>query len=242
MLVSPEDNFNTAFAANKGTKFLVHWAEDFPTTTTDCSATAGCDVMLSYGGSCLCTATTTSEAVYTDPAKIPDAATVRSTLFIGSYAPEALGEYEICKSCSRAGVTVYVKNGETALDEQTIFAVKGVQGDVKYLRNRVSTVSVGSNSSTSSRYRFRNPPSFMPTAGDYLRAATHGFTNEIYLPWAEAEEDALVDHLFEHENTPPFIAHALLQRFTTSNPSPSYIKTVADAFRWVAVSADMFGR
>ena len=245
MLVSPEDNFNTAFASNKGTKFLVRWADTFPTTTTDCATTVGCQVVLSYGGSCLCDATVTNEAVYTDPAKIPDAATVRSTLFIGSYAPEVLGGYKVCDSCSGTGVAVYVKDGtDSILDEKSIFAVKGARGEIQYFRNHKSSVSLGSDSmsSTSSRYQFRNPPSFMPTAGDQLRSSTHGFTDEIYRPWAEAEEDALVDHLFEHENTPPFIAHALLQRFTTSNPSPSYIKTVADAFRWVGALAAMFGR
>ena len=34
-----------------------------------------------------------------------------------------------------------------------------------------------------------------------------------------------------HENTPPFIAQRLIQRLTTSNPNPSYVKAVATAFR-----------
>ena len=34
-----------------------------------------------------------------------------------------------------------------------------------------------------------------------------------------------------HENTPPFIAQRMIQRFTTSNPNPNYVKAVATAFR-----------
>jgi len=42
--------------------------------------------------------------------------------------------------------------------------------------------------------------------------------------------DYVLDHLFNHPNTPPFIAKRLIQRFTSSNPSPKYIEDVANAF------------
>ena len=42
--------------------------------------------------------------------------------------------------------------------------------------------------------------------------------------------DAL-DILAEHPNTAPFIAKHLIQRLTTSNPSPTYIYAVANAFK-----------
>ena len=44
------------------------------------------------------------------------------------------------------------------------------------------------------------------------------------------ETEALLDHLFFHPNTAPFIAHRLIQRMTTSNPSPTYVKAVSTAF------------
>ena len=47
---------------------------------------------------------------------------------------------------------------------------------------------------------------------------------------AEHETEALLDHLFHHPNVAPFIAHRLIQRFTTSNPSPRYVGSVATAF------------
>jgi uncharacterized protein (DUF1800 family) len=41
--------------------------------------------------------------------------------------------------------------------------------------------------------------------------------------------DAL-DTVFNHPNVGPFVAKQLIQRFTTSNPSPAYVKRVAAAF------------
>ena len=43
--------------------------------------------------------------------------------------------------------------------------------------------------------------------------------------------EGLLDHLFNHANTPPFFARFLIQRFTISNPSPAYIEAVAQAFK-----------
>jgi len=39
-----------------------------------------------------------------------------------------------------------------------------------------------------------------------------------------------LDALFEHQNTPPFIARRLIQRLVTSNPSPAYVYRVAQKF------------
>ena len=42
--------------------------------------------------------------------------------------------------------------------------------------------------------------------------------------------DAALDVIFHHPNVPPFVAHALIQRLVTSNPSPRYIRRVASIF------------
>jgi uncharacterized protein (DUF1800 family) len=39
-----------------------------------------------------------------------------------------------------------------------------------------------------------------------------------------------LDHLSTHANTAPFICKQLIQRFTTSNPSPQYVQDVASVF------------
>ena len=43
--------------------------------------------------------------------------------------------------------------------------------------------------------------------------------------------DYVLEQLFQHDNTPPFVARQMIQRFTLSNPSPSYIYDVAQAFK-----------
>lgn len=46
---------------------------------------------------------------------------------------------------------------------------------------------------------------------------------------AESLRRAL-DHLFNHPNVGPFFARQMIQRLVTSNPSPAYVKRVADVF------------
>lgn len=53
-----------------------------------------------------------------------------------------------------------------------------------------------------------------------------------------------LDSIFEHPNVPPFISRQLIQRFTSSNPSPEYVERVAIAFEtgtFVAPNGDRFG-
>ena len=47
---------------------------------------------------------------------------------------------------------------------------------------------------------------------------------------AEQDLDDLLTFLFDHDNTPPFVSRALIQFFVTDNPSPDYIRRVADVF------------
>lgn len=47
---------------------------------------------------------------------------------------------------------------------------------------------------------------------------------------ARANLTAALDNLFNHPNIGPFISRLLIQRFTTSNPSPAYISRVATVF------------
>jgi uncharacterized protein (DUF1800 family) len=45
-----------------------------------------------------------------------------------------------------------------------------------------------------------------------------------------ADYNATVDALFNHPNMPPFVSKQLIQKLVTSNPSPAYVKRVADVF------------
>ena len=47
---------------------------------------------------------------------------------------------------------------------------------------------------------------------------------------AQYETDAVLEHYFNHDNTAPFLATRIIQRFGISNASPRYVKTAATAF------------
>ncbi len=50
------------------------------------------------------------------------------------------------------------------------------------------------------------------------------------IDYCNRQLDTLLDALFMHPNLPPFVSRQLIQRFTTSNPSPGYIDRVAAVF------------
>lgn len=77
--------------------------------------------------------------------------------------------------------------------------------------------------------RFRNPMRFAPRRhspediqflGLHIPAGTDG---ELALEMA-------LDHLFNHPNAGPFFCRQMIQRLVTSNPSPAYVKRVAQRF------------
>ena len=81
------------------------------------------------------------------------------------------------------------------------------------LESRVKLAGVNSS--------FRNPPVLMKYAVDGAHERRQAFL----------EIEALLGHLFRRNNTPVHVAKRLIPRFVTSNPSPSYIRSVVDAFR-----------
>eukprot|EP00937_MAST-01D_sp_MAST-1D-sp2_P003521 g3521.t1 len=155
-------------------------------------------------------------------------------LFIGAHNPAAFADYRECTTaiCAASRGTVRVWNNATTafvLDENTIFELVGVGADFvhrRFLRNRVETVIVGNDGS----FSFRNPPTFMPLLGEKFAQYTE-MGEDYGMQPSKDEIDAFLDHLVEHPNTGPFLAKRLMQRLTTSNPSPRYVTVAATAFR-----------
>ena len=50
-------------------------------------------------------------------------------------------------------------------------------------------------------------------------------------PNTEGDLNYALDTLFEHPNLPPFFSKQMIQHLVTSNPSPAYVKRVADVFK-----------
>jgi len=107
---------------------------------------------------------------------------------------------------------VYHSSGGTCCDSETVFeVVHPTAGTHIFLLNLESSVTI-----LGTDFSFRNPLQFnsilMP---EYTRAT------------AEDEAEALLQHLFYHPNTAPFLATRFIQRFGISSPSPRYVKAVS---------------
>ena len=211
------------YGLDSGNTFRVHWAGGSYPTPPECAAASACTVHSSSMGvsSCVCAVHVVTSAVFDAIDGVPSAADVETALTIAApplemYDPD---EYRLCHSaaCTAAApeVLVYLHNTTFAtggFNEQTVFRI--VLNDTRhvYLLNRLSTVEV-----SGTNFSFRNPPHFMRWAEQSTRDAQH-------------ETDALIDSLVYHQNTPAHTATRLIQKLVTSNPSPRYVKRVADAF------------
>ena len=204
---------------DSGNLFGVRWRDGSLPRVIGGSCPAGCSV--STDETCLCETVAETAAVFTDLSALPNAAQVDDQLTIGSAAPNAFadGTYARCASAAcvtarAGGVTLWTHSGSAgALDDKSIFMIMRNGTRPTYLTNKASTVRI-----PGSGFSFRNPPKFHSFIRPSIRDAEH-------------ETEALIDHLFWHKNTAPFIARRLIQRFTSSNPSPRYILAVVDAFR-----------
>ena len=158
------------------------------------------------------------------------ASDVISRAFTGSPHPESLSSISTYQRVVISpDLAIWFANGANNYDVNTVFEVKATLArrtdvDTVYLSNKISLVSLGGNRG------FRNPPTFMPNLGETLtnyRTTSANFR----IPEATYEVEALLDHLFYHDNTAPFVVYRLIQRLVTSNPSPRYVTECVNAFR-----------
>jgi uncharacterized protein (DUF1800 family) len=204
-----------------------------------------CIYLPGEGGSCLCNIDVEFAAVFTNVTMRPPAEEeLRASLHIAASPPSDFetGVYTRCTTpacTSRDGVAVYTKSSSkdpATLDENTIFEIgSATSGKVgprwaRYLLNRKSVVHVGPKRSDGTLFSFRNAPTFMPSQGCTMDSNAPFNSEDFTAGRADYETTALIDHLLEHSNVAPFISIRLIQRLTTSNPSPRYVKTVATAF------------
>ena len=208
---------------DSGNVFRVRWEDNKYPNTEDDTCNNGCTVVGQE--SCICETMIETAAVFTDMSHLPSSAGAVAELHIGSAPPDAFaaGVYAMCTSaeCNAArlrGLTVFLHSSSGGtLDQRSIFFLymNSTLGSPRstYFANKASLVSMAGG-----RFVFRNPPKFHSFIRPSIRDAEH-------------ETNALIDHLFWHKNVAPFMATRLTQRFTSSNPSPRYVRTVVDAFR-----------
>ena len=166
-------------------------------------------------GSCLCRTTTVKTVAFSsEPADLTEISS--ANLYIGAPHPDMYDAGALVSgSWTSGGVTVnyWYPAGESVAHMDTIFEVREKKVS-RYFRNRLETVSINIGGVD---YSFRNAPHFNSLFDTNHRDAVQ-------------ETDALLDHLFYHDNVGPFVGYRMIQRFGISNPSPRYIAVVAGAF------------
>lgn len=198
----------------KGTRFAVGWEDGKWPTKLACPT--GCTAQTT---TCKCPITVKDSAVYNDFAKLPASKEeVMRALKIGGAAPDTAYFREYTGHEVPEGVKLWSRKESSKLDATAVFEISDhgrPNGKTIYLQNRVSMVSIEGGTES---FRFRNPPKFMrftdPTRRD-----------------AEYETEALLDQLFYHSSTAPFVAKHLIAKFVASNPSPRYVGAVVRAFK-----------
>ena len=242
--------FDPRLKAGTGPKFRVRWNDAqgggdarYPSVPDgSCAAHAGCSVHAS-DQTCVCNVTIETAVVYDSADSLPTVDTarkVRAALSLGATAPGTYGAgvYSKCTSaaCISVGgiLTIYTRDGHAIGSADTIFELSDASNyQHRFFLNRLSTVHVGSTD-TLVGFSFRNAPVFMPFVGEHvgLTGPAQGWNwNQAASHRAQYETEALIDHLLWHQNTAPFVATLLINRFVSSNPSPRYVSSVASAFR-----------
>lgn len=203
-----KDHAHDDWVVDSGNAFRASWrGGSWPSAAANCSGSTDCAV---HGSTCLCNATVRTIGAYTST--IPSAAEAEARLHIGAAPPHMFdaGTYMLDATRSSSDVEVWTK-ADGVLGRDAIIRITN-EGKSVWRANIETTVSLGGS------FNFRNPPHFVQFHDPTTAAA-------------EQETEVMIDHMFNHPNTAPFISHALVQRFTTSNPSPRYITAVAAAFR-----------
>ena len=228
-IIDQADSRFSLFKENSFSNFRVRWNKGTFPKAPNCGST--CTVVTSsQGDTCVCDFTFQQYAVFTDESVLPTRVAVQNQLHQGAPDPRIFGAgvYTRCTTgacASRTDVRVWTRGASSQWDQNTIFEMAPFRlgGRRRYLFNRRSNIRIGS-------HVFRNPPAFMPLVGEQSLHYVEWTSDNLALARAEQEVEALLDHLFEHQNTAPFVAYRLIQRLVTSNPSPRFMNSVTAAF------------
>lgn len=203
--------------------FTVFWhGNQYPQPDQANCGLSSCEV---FEDSCICQVEVDNQLVFS---QLPQSSSaILQQLTTGHASPEMYDAGEYIES--EHGDYKYFTKGSDCCDGSTFFQVRDpVTAKTLYLKNVKSTVSI-----VDSNFRFRNPPHF-----------NNLIPSEYSISEAHDETVALVDHLFSHPNTAPFLAYRFIQRFGISNPSPRYVEETSKAFttgRYISPLGYQFG-
>lgn len=208
--IEPNDDTSTNRYHHSLTYFRVQWKDDkYPQADQNFCGNGACQIVAKR---CRCQTTVESKRAFS---QIPTRNEILSQLHIGAN-PHELDAYNFEENYP--SFKLHSRDNLQRFQPHSVFVVRDDFGRLLYLKNMKSSVIIlHMGKSQHSTFEFRDPPSFY---GDVPEARD-----------AQYETDAALDQYFYHDNTAPFLALRLIQRFGISNPSPRFVTTVALAFR-----------
>jgi len=171
----------------------------------NCKRIEGCFVD-NVDGSCQCEVSIENTMAFNDYSDLKSVDNLLSIATIGAFVP-------VSTSFVSTGTNGIKKSPSGSLAKSTIFEVTDSIGRTHYRKNILSIAKLGDGA-----LQMRNPVTFWSLPDVTIRDG-------------EYELDAALEHYFFHPNVPSFLAKILAQRFGSSNPSPRYIKVIANAFK-----------
>ena len=218
--IQPKNVSSSDFSAL--TYFRTQWSGDYPQASGNLCGFGVCETI---GKWCRCKARVEEERVFST---LPSRQDILRQLKIGAISPQ-LSPYDANEVYS--DFTLYARNSQNMLGRMSAFEVIDEFGRKCFFLNLKMSVKLlyWEGGDEISQFAFRSPPSF------YDNASTADVKQ------AQDETDAALDHYFYHTNTAPFISLRLIQRFGISNPSPRFIKTVAESFKFGIYEAHVLG-
>jgi hypothetical protein len=201
----PDGRVDSQVDVDSKTFFRVDWDGDYEDVLSSCGSIEACT--LTDEGMCMCEVEVSDEKVFSE---VPSRDEILALLYVGAFESSVNSESTLIDV---ADVIVHNRDAVGVLTMNSIFEFFDQNGRRQLRKNVRSTVNVKGTTLT-----FRNPPHFISLSDPEPRDTHY-------------ETDATIDHYLYHPNTPPFLAVRFAQRFGISNPSPSYIESIADAFR-----------
>ncbi len=132
------------------------------------------------------------------------------------------------------GVLQLAPDGSVVIDSHGIPKPAFSQTDVQQLAKALTGWTYGNSkgtTSTKSQVQQYYPGPMIPVIGKHDVSAKTLLGQAIPAnQTAEQDLDSAIDIIFGHPNVGPFVATRLIRALVTSNPSPGYVKNVADAF------------
>ena len=189
-------------------------------------------------GSCLCPVTVSESAMFDS---LPNRTEVLSSLHVGAFDPtiytDSSTPYSLVDSSSEVEAYSTGSIGETS----TIFKVTDEYGEILFLKNLRTDITIGNSYTMLNPLSFMNLPkideidatceyhrSFRQFLSQYRVNCVH---STIFTIHSSDEVDAFLKYLLRHSNTPAFVSKKLIQYLSTSNPTPGYAQRVTKVFK-----------